>query len=99
MFRTGRAKRKTIEQIRLAREISETIISRLPIPADRLGGSEHAAAIEAGAVYFLTVLSGQPSELARELSTKALSDLMSCQTDIAARKLTTTEKIKRVLKS
>lgn len=76
----------------MANEITIKLIANITRTS---AGQEYDEAIEAGAKYWETVLTGRPDQAAKEAADRALSLLMGCQAEVSGRKHTWREKILR----
>ena len=60
-------------------------------------GPAYDEAVRAGKAYWLSVLANQPDDRAKKRSDQALSNLLKCQVEIAGRKKSRTENLKRAI--
>lgn len=80
----------------MARDISAELIDHIPLPDPNLRGSpEYDEAVEAGALYWNSVISGRPDLLAKESADRALSRLIGCKASVSGRKHAWKDKILR----
>ena len=80
----------------MARDISTELIDRIPLPESILRGSpEYDEAVEAGALYWATVIAGRPDPAAKESADRALSRLIGYKASVSGRKHAWKDKILR----
>jgi hypothetical protein len=80
----------------LARDISAELIDHIPLSdMDLRGSPEYDEAVEAGALYWASVISGRPDLAAKEAADRALSRLIGCKVSISGRKQAWKDKILR----
>ena len=60
-------------------------------------GPEYDEAVRTGKAYWLSVLANRPDDRAKKRSDQALSNLLKCRVEIAGRKKSRTENLKRAI--
>ena len=60
-------------------------------------GPAYDEAVRAGKTYWLSVLANRPDDRAKKRSDQALSKLLKCRVEIAGRKKSRTENLKRAI--
>lgn len=78
----------------MAHDISSELIDRISLldPNNR-GSPEYDEAVEAGALYWASVISGRPDPVAKESADQALSRLLGCKASVSGRRQTWKDKI------
>lgn len=77
-----------------AETIARTLIAKVSKARD---GPEYEAAVQAAAIYWDTVMDGEPRPEAKKAADQALSKLLKCQAEMTGRKKSRTENLKRAI--